>query len=324
MRILILGGAGFLGTHLAFRCLNEPGTRLTLVDSLDPIFHSTLDPLEPHLKNLDFIQGDIRQEEQLRRWVQGQDIIFNCAAQSSHIQSIQNPTLDAEINATGHLKLLEAVRLYNPKAVVIYPSTSTVIGRARQPVVDETHPEVPLGIYSAHKVIGEKYSRIYQQVHGIKTVILRFSNLYGPFGKNRPEFGFMNYFIHLAQKDQTIPVFGVGDQSRNTMFVEDAVDLLWRAALDPRFYGQVFFATSPFHHTVREIAENVVKIFESGRIEFSDWPEDRKSIEVGPVRFSSRSLESLVGWRARFDLEAGLQKTKAILTESSASRFLAT
>ena len=107
-----------------------------------------------------FIRGDIRNETLLAEVVQDQDVIFNCAAQTSHALSIQYPLLDAEINCLGSLKLLEAVRLLNKNAVVVYSSSSTVIGKALNEIADEDHPERPLEIYSANKGVAEKYYRI--------------------------------------------------------------------------------------------------------------------------------------------------------------------
>src|SRR5207253_9847598 len=135
-----------------------------------------------------------------------------------------DPLFDAEVNCLGNLKFLDSVRLLNKKAVVVYTSSSTVIGKAVGDVVDETHGEKPLDIYSANKGVAEKYYRIYNRVHDLKTIVLRFANLYGPYGKGHPDFGFVNYFIHLAWNDQEIKLFGSGAQSRNVMFVEDAAE----------------------------------------------------------------------------------------------------
>src|SRR5581483_10410049 len=104
-------------------------------------------------------------------------------------------------------------------------------------VVNETHGEKPLDIYSANKGVVEKYHRIYHRVHDLKTVVLRFANLYGPYGKGHQEFGFINYFIHQAWTGQEIKIFGPGTQIRNVLYVEDATDVLWRAAQEPRLFG---------------------------------------------------------------------------------------
>ena len=237
MRILIIGGAGFLGANLVRRCLAEPDVQVTVMDSLDSHLHATTDSLQEVWDRIRFVRGDLRDETVLADLVQNQHVIFNCAAQTSHPLSIQFPLLDADINCMGNLKLLDAVRLLNRDAVVVYTSSSTVIGKAQSELIDENHGEKPLEIYSANKGVAEKYYRIYHSLHGLKTVVLRFANLYGPYGKGFPVFGFMNYFFHLAWRNEEIKIFGTGGQLRNTMYAGDATEILWRAAHEPRLIG---------------------------------------------------------------------------------------
>jgi len=310
MNVLIIGGAGFLGANLVRRCLAEPDAQVTVMDSLDPHLHATTRNLQEVWPQIRFVRGDMRDETLLADIVQGQDIIFNCAAQTSHPLSIQYPLLDAEINCLGNLKLLESLRLLNSTARIVYTSSSTVIGKAQIPVVNEDHPEHPLEIYSANKGVAEKYYRIYNTIHDLKTVVLRFANLYGPYGKGFPEFGFINYFIHLARTNQEIRIFGSGNQTRNVLYVDDAAEILWQAAQEPRLVGESWFATSDQHLTVAEIAEKVVRVFQRGRVTHIEWPDERKRIEIDHVVFSSERLRSVVDWTPQIDFEEGLRKIR--------------
>jgi UDP-glucose 4-epimerase len=313
MKILITGGAGFLGSNLVRRCLTEKSCQVTVLDSLDPLVHSTTQHLQDVWSKIRFIRGDIRNETLLAEIVQDQDIIFNCAAQTSHVLSVQYPLLDTEINCLGSLKLLEAVRLLNKDAVVVYSSSSTVTGKALNEIADEDHPERPLEIYSANKGVAEKYFRIYHTHYDLKTVVLRFANLYGPFGKGYPEFGFINYFIHLAWANEQIRIFGKGDQTRNVMYVDDATDILWHAAHEPRVVGDAYLATSTEHLTIGEIAEAIVKVFQRGKVGYVEWPDDRRRIEIGDVNLSSARLRAITKWEPRYSFVSGLKRTKAIL-----------
>lgn len=317
MKILIIGGAGFLGANMVRRCLAEPNAEITVMDSLDPHLHATVKNLEDVWKRIRFVRGDIRDETLLAKIVQGQDLIFNCAAQTSHPLSIQYPLLDAEINCLGNLKLLEAIRLLNRNAVVVYTSSSTVIGKALHDVVDEDHWERPLEIYSANKGVAEKYYRIYHTLHDLKTVVLRFANLFGPYGKGFPEFGFINYFLHLAWTNQEIKIFGSGDQSRNVLYVEDAADILWLAAREPRLIGEAFFATGSEHLSVREIASETVRVLQRGEVKHIEWPDERRRIEIEHVKFSSARLQAVTGWQPRYSFASGLQRTREILENES-------
>ncbi|MSM40301.1 MAG: NAD-dependent epimerase/dehydratase family protein [Geobacter sp.] len=313
MNILIIGGAGFLGANLVRRCLREKDVTVTVLDALEPHLRSTTDNIRDVWEQIHFVRGDIRDEHLISEVVQGQDIIFNCAAQTSHPLSIQYPLLDAEINCLGNLKLLESIRLLNPQAIVVYTSSSTVVGKALSSVVDEDHWERPLEIYSANKGVAEKYYRIYHTIHDLKTVVLRFANLFGPYGKGFQEFGFINYFIHLAWSNEEIKIFGSGDQSRNVMFVDDATEILWQAAQRSELYGETYFATGNEHRTVSEIASTIVAELGRGQLTHIPWPDERKRIEIENVRFSSQRLQEMTGWHPRFSLEEGLRATRKTL-----------
>jgi UDP-glucose 4-epimerase len=313
MNILILGGAGFLGANLVRRCLKESDVRVTVMDSLDPHLHATTRNLREVWPQIRFVRGDMRDETLLAEIVQGQDVIFNCAAQTSHPLSIQYPLLDAEINCLGNLKLLESLRLLNSKARIVYTSSSTVIGKAQTPLVNEDHRERPLEIYSANKGVAEKYYRIYHTIHDLQTVVLRFANLYGPYGKGFPEFGFINYFIHQAWNNQEIKIFGTGEQMRNILYVDDAVDILWQAAFEPRLTGESWFATGDQHLTVAEIAKQIVQVLGRGTVNHVEWPDERRRIEIDRVEFSSKRLRAIVDWTPRYDFASGLERVKESL-----------
>ena len=314
MKILIIGGAGFLGAHVVRRCLRDPRNHVTVLDSLEPELHATTAHLQPVWDQITFIRGSMGDEPLVADAVQGQDVIINLAAQTSHPRSLQNPLLDAEINCLGNLKLLEAVRLLNRKAVVVYASSSTVIGRAVGDLVDEDHVERPLDIYSANKGVAEKYYRIYNRVHDLKTIVLRFANLYGPYGKGSPEFGFVNYFIDLALRDEEIRIFGSGEQTRNVLYAEDAADALYLAAISPELIGEVYFATHNEHLSVAQIAEEITRQFGRGKITYVPWPDERRRIEIDHVTFSSARLLDLINWRPAYSFKQGLDRTRAVIS----------
>lgn len=309
-KVLILGAAGFMGANLVRRVLQEPNVEVTAVDSLDPYLKSTKDSLADVMDKITFIEGDIRDDKLLKEVVTGKDLIFNCAAQTSHPRSFEDPVFDIEVNCIGNIKLLMAIRDYAPNAVVVYPSSSTVVGKAVGDLIDESHAEKPLDIYSTNKGVAEKYYRVFNTVYDIKTVVLRFANLYGPYGKKDPAFGFVNYFINMAADGETIKIFGDGAQTRNVMFIDDVTDIMWQAAHDPKLIGELYFATHHDHHSVKEIAEAIVEIFGKGKIEYAPWPDIRKRIEIEKVQFSSAKLHYLTNWRPKYSLKQGLQKTK--------------
>lgn len=317
MNILIIGGAGFLGANLARRCLQEKNVKVTVLDSLDPRLGSTLESLEEILSNIEFIQGDIRDKQLIDDTVKGKDIVFNCAAQTSHPLSLKDPFFDVDVNCLGNLRVLEAVRLHNKNAILVYVSSSTVIGKAVGDVIEESHWERPLDIYSANKGVAEKYYRIYHRVYDLNTVIIRFANLYGPYGKGNSDFGFINYFINEAWNGRDITIYRPGDQTRNVLYVEDAADLLVQASQEQKLIGNMYFAVHDDHLSVKEIADGIVSCFGKSKVVEIDWPDVRRRIEVDNVIISSAKLRSQLKWKPRFSYDEGLLKTKRILKEKN-------
>jgi UDP-glucose 4-epimerase len=312
MNILILGGAGFVGANLVRRCLKNPENRVTVVDSLEPRLKSTIKNLKAVWGKIRFVKADIRNRNAMERLVCRKDAIFNCAAQSSHTLSVLDPFFDVSINCIGNLTLLEAVRRKNKRALIVYPSSSTVIGKASAPV-DETSAEAPLDIYSADKSVVEKYYRIYNRVHDLKTIAIRFANLFGPYGKGYPEFGFINYFIAQAAQGKVISIYGSGRQKRTIMYIEDAVDLLYDCVHRKRLIGGLYFAVHKERHSVIRIAKEIVRVFPKGKIRRVPWPDLRRRVETDSMKVVSTKLERLTDFRPRYSLKQGLKKTKEIL-----------
>ena len=314
MNILILGGAGFVGANLVRRCLKHPKNQVTVVDSLEPRLKSTTENLKEVWGKIRFVKADIRNREAMERLVRTKDVIFNCAAQSSHTLSILDPLFDVSINCIGNLTLLEAVRRKNKRALIIYPSSSTVIGKASAPV-DETSTEAPLDIYSADKSVVEKYYRIYNRIHDLRTIVIRFANLFGPYGKGHPEFGFINYFIAQAAQGKVISIYGSGRQKRTIMYIDDAVDLMFKSVLRKRLVGGLYFAIHKERHSVINIAQEVIRIFPKGTIRKIPWPKLRRRVETESMTIVSTKLSQITKWKPRYGFRQGLEKTKSIMED---------
>lgn len=310
MKNLILGGAGFLGTNLVRRLVAR-GEDVVVLDSLDPRIGSTLDGLRPVLPQIRLVRADLADTTALAAAVREAEVVVHLAAQTSHPLSLREPLFDAETNCLGTLRVLEAVRRERADAIVVTASTSTVVGKATQATIDEEHREDPTEIYSANKGVAEKYHHIYHRVHGLRTAVVRLPNVFGPFGKASSDFGFLNHFLHLARTGGPLTVFGAGDQLRNVLYVEDAIDALL-AARRPDLGGRPWLAAHPEHRTVRELADGIVKVF-GGRVDTVPWPAERKRIEVDHQRLDGRRFAEATGWRPAFSFEEGLLEMRRTL-----------
>jgi UDP-glucose 4-epimerase len=309
LRVLITGGLGFIGSNLAHRCV-ELGAKVTLYDFLDPRSGGNMHNVLEIEGEVEIIANDIRNSEGISAAIRHKDVVFNCAAYTSHPQSMTDPLTDIDVNCKGTINLLEGSRRFNPDVKIVHVGTSTQVGRMVTDVVTENHPEFPVDIYSANKCASEKYVLIYGSAYKMRTAVIRLANTYGPRSNIRtPDFGFMNYFIGLALRGKTLTVFGEGTQLRNISFVGDSVEAMTQAAGSEKTNGQVLFAVADRQYRVTEIAEAICAHV-GGRVSFVEWPADREAIEIGDAVIGNERIKRLLDWQPRIDLATGLKRTK--------------
>jgi UDP-glucose 4-epimerase len=306
--VLVTGGLGFIGSNVAHRCL-ELGATVTIYDVLDPRSGGNMYNVRDIEKDTRIILNDIRAFEGVSAVIRGQEILFNCAAYTSHPNSMREPLIDIDVNCKGIINVLEAVRRFNRDCKIVHVGTSTQIGRMVTNPVTEEHPEFPIDIYSANKTASEKYVLIYGSAYKLKTTSIRLANVFGPRSNIRsPDFGFMNYFVGLGLQNKTVTVYGEGRQLRTITYVGDVVEALICAAVSDDANGQVFFAVGDTQSSVADIATAIVEVI-GGKLQFVEWPRDREAIEIGDAIISNEKIRSRLGWRAIVDLRKGLEIT---------------
>lgn len=308
-KVLITGGLGFIGSNLARTCL-ERGAEVTVYDCLDPRSGGNMRNIADIVDDIQVNLNDTRSFEGVSASIIKQDVLFNCAAYTSHPNSMREPLIDIDVNCKGVINILEAARRFNPEMKIVHVGTSTQTGRMLSNPIDETHAEYPVDIYSANKSASEKYVLIYGNSYKMSTTVVRLANVYGPRANIRsPDFGFMNYFIGLALQNKEVTIFGTGNQLRNVCYVEDAVAALVLASQRTETDGHVMFAVGDNHYDVAEISTQITRHI-GGTVRFVEWPKDREAIEIGDAVISNRKIKSLLGWTPQVDLASGLTKTK--------------
>lgn len=306
--ILITGGLGFIGSNIAHACLNL-GANVTIYDCLDPHAGGNLYNIQKIENEVSIFYHDILDYAHLSEQVAKHDVIINCSASTSHPFSMREPWIDLDVNSRGVINILESVRRFNRNAKLVHIGTSTQLGKLQYQPADENHPEFPTDIYSANKSVSEKYVLIYANAYQMRTTVVRLANVFGPRASiHSPEFTFNNYFVGLALQNKDITVFGDGQQKRNVMYVNDAVSAIILASQSDSVNGQAVFAVSDNHYSLAEIATATAENI-GGRVKFTEWPPERKVVDVGDAVISNSKIKKLLHWRPHYDLMSGLQKT---------------
>ena len=176
--ILITGGAGFIGSALARRL--APHANVSIMDSMIPEFGGNLKNLASVSNKIELNISDVRDSHSLPQLIGDSDVIFNMAGQTSHLDSMENPFVDLDINARAQLSILEAVRQVDHPVKIVFASTRQLYGRPKYLPVDEAHPVQPVDVNGINKLAGENYHLLYNDVYGIPTSVLRLTNTYGP------------------------------------------------------------------------------------------------------------------------------------------------
>ena len=308
-RVMITGGLGFIGSNLA-RQLVDLGAQVLLVDSLIPEYggnHFNISGIEDRLRvNI----ADIRQQSTMNYLVRDHDVIFNLAGQVSHIDSMQDPYTDLEINCRSQLSILEACRRYNPSVKVVFAGTRQVYGRPDTVPVTEQHLVRPTDVNGINKAAGEYYHLVYNNVFGVRACSLRLTNVYGPrqlLKHNRQ--GFIAWFVRLALEDREIQIYGDGRQIRDFVYVADCADAFLRAGASDASNGLVFNVggLEPIAH--RDLVQLLISVAGTGRYRFVEWPPEKKAIDIGDFYSDSTLIRETLGWRPTTPLREGLKAT---------------
>ena len=307
-QILITGGLGFIGSNLARR-LVELGADVTLVDSLIPEYGGNLFNIAGIEHKVRINISDVRDEHSMRYLVQGQDYLFNLAGQTSHMDSMQDPNTDLEINCRAQLSILETCRRYNPNIKIVFASTRQVYGKPAYLPVDERHILRPMDVNGINKMAGEWYHILYNNVYGIRACALRLTNTYGPRMRIKDaRQTFLGVWIRSLVEGKPFEVWG-GEQLRDFTYVDDAVEAFLLAAVREDANGQVYNLGGCEVISLRELAELSVKINGGGNFQVQDFPAERKRIDIGDYYADDRNIRKELGWGPQFNVGKGLART---------------
>jgi UDP-glucose 4-epimerase len=307
-RVLITGGLGFIGSTLA-RELVAAGSRVVIVDSLVPEYGGNLANVAGLEDALTVNVSDVRDPHSFAHLIREQDFLFNLAGQTSHLDSMEDPYSDLEINARSQLSILEACRHHNPEIRVVFASTRQIYGRPEYLPVDERHPITPVDVNGINKTAGEWYHLLYGQVYGIRVSVLRLTNTYGPRMRIRDaRQTFLGYWFQLLLSGQELTIFGDGSQRRDFNYVDDAVRGFLLAALHEK-NGQIYNLGDTEVLSLLELAQLLVEVNGAGSFRLVPFPDDRKAIDIGDYYADFGKIRAELGWEPRVRLAEGLERS---------------
>jgi nucleoside-diphosphate-sugar epimerase len=307
-RVLVIGGLGFIGGNLTRRLVRD-GAEVTIVTPTRA--RHAEDAAELEARGVRLVEADVRDRQAMTAAVVRQQVIVNLAGQSGAVRSMQDPWTDLDVNCGGALSVLEAMRAVNREATLVFTGSRLEYGRAGSAPVDEAHAADPLCVHAIHKLTVEQYLKLYRRLFGIRYVIARVTNPYGPGQpRSRTAYGVVNRMIHLALGGDALPIYGDGRQRRDYIYIDDAVDALLALAASETTEGAYNVGTG-IGTPIIEMATAITAIAGGGRLERVEWPPLEQQIETGDFVADVSRIRREVGWQATVTLEDGLRRTVA-------------
>ena len=300
---LVTGGAGFIGSHIA-AALASSGARVRVLDDLST---GHAENLEDVGGRVEFIRAGLLDADELRRALEGVELVFHEAAIPSVPRSVENPEETHRACAEGTFALLVAARAAGVRRVVYAASSSAYGDQPTLPKVEDMAPQ-PLSPYAAAKLVGEYYCQVWARTYGFETVSLRYFNVFGPRqDPGSPYSGVISRFIAALMSGERPVIYGDGEQSRDFTYISNVVDANLRAAETTRGVGEVVNVATGERTTLNELLDTLKRI--TGKTEVT--PEYREQ-RVGDVRHSLADItraRELLDYAPTVGLEEGLRKT---------------
>lgn len=301
--VLVTGGAGFIGSHLA-SALASAGARLRIVDDLSTGYRENLDEIKGEV---DFVHASLADEKSLRKALEDVELVFHEAAIPSVPRSIENPRQTHIASVESTFSLLLASRDKNVRRVVYAASSSAYGDQPTLPKVENMLPE-PLSPYAVAKLVGEHYCQVFTRVYGLETISLRYFNVFGPRQDPSSQYsGVISRFISALLGGEQPVVYGDGEQSRDFTYIDNVVDANLKAAESAKGIGQVINVANGERITLNQLLAEL-----KGLTGKSDVVADYREPRAGDVKHSLADISrarSLLGFEPRVDLRTGLRLT---------------
>ncbi len=304
-RVLVTGGAGFLGATLCHMLAGQ-GAQVIALDAMFPETGANRANLEGCAAQL--VEADLRDAD-LTQICIGLDAVFDLAAQTSHMGSQADPLGDLDHNARARLRLILALRAGSPAARVVYASTRQLYGKPQYLPVNEAHPIAPPDANGVAKFAAEQYWLLENKVHGRHVSALRLTNCYGPRLRIKDaKQTFLGVWLRRVLEGVAFEVWG-GAQQRDLAYADDVADAFLRAASLDVCAGRAFNLGGSPPVSLKDLADTLIAVHGSGHYETHEFPADRAKIDIGSYIADDSTFRAATGWAPRVSLEEGLRRS---------------
>ena len=300
--VLITGGAGFIGSHLADKVLEQGAEKVAILDNFSSGSMKNIEHLKSNEK-VSIVKGDIRDFELVDSMVKVSDYVFNEAA-SKLVFSINNPRQDLETNIIGTFNIVQSA--LKSGARVVHASTGSVFGSSDAPM-KEDHAKNPTTPYGISKLAGEKYVMYYAREFGLKASVIRYFHVFGPRQDYSGEAGVINIFLARVLQGMPPIIYSGGSQIRCFTYISDDIDATLLIAKSKGAIGQDYNVASKTRMSISELAEIIIKKYSKKGVS-SIHGGARKGENLRPIPDTSK-IENL-GFKEKVTFEEGLEKTK--------------
>ena len=318
--VLITGGMGFIGSNLARRCV-ELDCNVTIITrsyEKKENIAAILDQIKVCEVDLSIVDSS---REKIRELLVQKDFVYHLAAQTSHLDSMENPLGDLEANCAVTLELLEGCRELCPGVNFVMPGTVTQIGCATNLPVSEDHHDWPITLYDTHKLVCEKYLYVYHHNYGMNTTMLRLANIFGERQEvNNPKRGILNYMLWRALTGEDLTIYEPGDFIRDYSYIENCIDALLLAGISTETNGKSYVFGSGNGLEFQEMVSEIVRLVyllsgKQSTVIRVPFPYTEQRMDVGDFVANNQNLCNDTGWYPRISFEDGLSKTITYYTD---------
>ena len=303
--ILIIGGSSFIGLHLAKSLINSD-KNVTILCRNTEVFNNLDDDF---IKNIKVVEGDITDFNTVKENIRDKDFIINLAAVINKGDKIIDPFMDLNVNCIGQLNVLEACKQENPEAKIIWLGSRSQFGIIdKKEFLDENYEQKPISLYGIHKQTAENYCLFYNKAFGLKTIILRPSSVYGPPVATDNDKSVINKFIKKALNDETLPVFGGGEDFKNYTYIKDLIDAMV-SVMKSNIDHEVFNIGSSDNYKFVDICNTLVELCGAGKIENIDFTENQLKFDERNTCMDITKIKKQIGWEPKIGIKEGIKRT---------------